>query len=50
VRVLESLEEVFRLIDKIKFGEIALVEYRRSFIPEFMTLGLLYYGKSRAVF
>jgi len=46
---LESLEEVFRLIDKIKFGEIALVEYRRSFIPEFMTLGLLYYGKSRGL-
>ncbi|ALV63326.1 hypothetical protein ADU37_CDS16270 [Thermococcus sp. 2319x1] len=46
---MESLEEVFKLVDKIKFGEIVLVEYYRSFIPEFMTLGLLYYGKSRGL-
>ncbi|MCA6214179.1 DUF257 family protein [Thermococcus bergensis] len=46
---MESLEEVFKLVDKIKFGEIVLVEYYRSFIPELMTLGLLYYGKSRGL-
>ncbi|USS41542.1 DUF257 domain-containing protein [Thermococcus aggregans] len=46
---MESLESVFELIDKIKFGEIVLVEYHRSFIPELMTLGLLHYGRSRSL-
>ncbi|EHR77927.1 hypothetical protein OCC_03072 [Thermococcus litoralis DSM 5473] len=46
---MESLEGVFKLADKIKFGEIVLVEYSPSFIPELMTLGLMSYGKSRGL-
>ena len=46
---MESLEDVFKFVDKIRFGETVLVEYYRSFIPELMTLGLLYYGRSRGL-
>ncbi|ACS90575.1 MULTISPECIES: DUF257 family protein [Thermococcus] len=46
---MESLEDVFKLVDKIKFGETVLVEYYHSFIPEITTLGLLYYGRTRGL-
>ena len=46
---MEALEDVFTLVDKVKFGEIVLIEYHRSFIPELTTLGLLYYGRTRGL-
>ena len=46
---MEALEDVFTLMDKVKFGETVLIEYYHSFIPELTTLGLLYYGRTRGL-
>lgn len=45
----KDIKDIFTLIDEIKFGESVLIEYYRSFIPEFTTLNLLYYAKERGL-
>ncbi|NJE26675.1 hypothetical protein E3E22_08610 [Thermococcus sp. MV5] len=46
---MESLKDIFKLIDEVKFGENVLIEYYRSFIPELTTLGLLYYAREKGL-
>lgn len=46
---LKDIKDIFKFIDEIKFGEVVLIEYYRSFIPEFATLSLLYYAKEKGL-
>lgn len=44
---MDKLDEIFEIVDKIKFGEIVLLEHEHSFVPELGVLLLLRYAKMK---
>ncbi|WP_456453791.1 DUF257 family protein [Thermococcus sp.] len=46
---MDSMDELFRIIDGVKPGETVLIEYYPSYIPEFVTLSLVMYGRERGL-
>ncbi|NJE61615.1 hypothetical protein E3E51_07645 [Thermococcus sp. 21S7] len=46
---MEGLNALLALIEKVNPGEIVLIEYRPSYIPEFLTKLLVEYGRKKGV-
>ncbi|WP_240924284.1 DUF257 family protein [Thermococcus sp. 21S7] len=47
--LMEGLNALLALIEKVNPGEIVLIEYRPSYIPEFLTKLLVEYGRKKGV-